>query len=302
MAPTHEVDFRRLEAFLAVAETGSILGAARRLGRSQPSVTAQMRSLEGGLGAALLERGPGGSRLTEAGHRLAGHARPIRAALEAAADDVSGARAPGGILRLTASTTIAGHVLPRVLGRFRARYAKVRVRLAVANSDAVLEDVRRGRADLGLVEGAPRARGLRLEPWIDDELLLTAPASWRRDPVRAADLRGLPLLWREPGSGTRAVVERALRGAGWREPAAGAAVELGSTEAIKTAVEAGMGVAFLSRWSIRAELALGTLRTVAVEGVRIPRPFSWVLGAGALGPAAAAFRDLAARERPEPGT
>jgi DNA-binding transcriptional LysR family regulator len=169
----------------------------------------------------------------------------------------------------------------------------------VGNSEQVVDEVREGRIPLGLVEGHARASGVRLEPFVDDEIV---PIVGRDAPFRvrrASDLDAVPLLWREAGSGTRAVVERALRNAGLRRRSARALdVELGSTEAIIGGAAAGLGVAFVSRWSVRAHLAAGLVRVVPGAALVVRRTFHWALPAGALTGTSARFFALAMRSPP----
>lgn len=285
-----------LVTFLAVLDAGRISAAAKVVHLSQPAVTAQMRKLEEAVGAALLVRSVHGVTPTDAGLRLAGHARALRAMLDEAVAEVSEARDHAGPLVVAASTTVAAHVLPPLLAQFRAQHRDVPLRVHVGNTEQVVVEVREGRVPLGLVEGHARASGIRLEPFVDDEVVAVigrdAPFLVRR--VR--DLETVPLLWREAGSGTRAVVERALRDAGVRRrDMRDRDVELGSTEAIVGAAAAGLGVAFVSRWSVRAHLAAGLVRVLPGLDLVVRRTFRWALPAGKLGGTAERFYAFARR-------
>jgi DNA-binding transcriptional LysR family regulator len=289
-----------LTTFLAVLEAGRVSAAAKVLHLSQPAVTAQVRKLEDALGSALFVRSVRGVAPTEAGLRLAKYARAVAKLLDEAAGDVGGASDQQlGPLVIGASTTIAGHLLPPLFSTFRAEHGAIPIDLRIGNTAKVVEDVRAGRVPLGLVEGHARAPGIRLEPFVDDEIV---PVIGRGAPYklrRKKDLEGTPILWREPGSGTRAVVERALRTAGVRHrDARSLDLELGSTEAILGAAAAGLGVAFVSRWSIRAHLAAGLVQTVPGLELIIRRTFRWALPAGSLGGTAARFYAYARRTPP----
>lgn len=303
-----------LPTFLAVLDAGRISAAAKTVHLSQPAVTAQIRRLEEALGAPLFVRSVRGVTPTEAGQRLATHARALRRLLDEAIADVSPGPGDGdarlGPLVVAASTTIAAHLLPSLLAQFRAVHPDVGLRLRVGNTEEVVEHVRAGRAPLGLVEGHRRAAGIRLEPFVDDEIVAIVGGGGARvgdAPFRlrrASDLAEVPLLWREPGSGTRAVVERALRQAGVHRHAptrSGHAadgardVELGSTEAVVGGVVAGLGVAFVSRRSIRAHLAAGLVRLVPGLELVIKRTFYWALPAGGLRGTAARFHAFVQR-------
>ncbi|XXF81553.1 LysR family transcriptional regulator [Myxococcaceae bacterium GXIMD 01537] len=274
------LDPRRLEVFRVVATTGQVSAAARLLHLSQPAVSAQVRQLEQECGRPLLVRTARGVRLNDAGKSLLEYAQRVHQLLDEAALTLSSEEEPGGELVLAASTTVASSVVPGLLASFLRSHRGLQARVEVGNTAQVLGWVGEGRAPLGLVEGHARAARIRLERYLDDELVpvisMQAPAELQR--VRSVEsLRAVPLLWREPGSGTRAVLERALRRAGVRRGAQAGDLQLGSNEAIKGAVMLGLGVGFLSRWSIRSELAQGRLRLLPVPGLRVERTFSWVL-------------------------
>ena len=297
-------DSRRLETFRVVALCGQVSEASRRLSLSQPAVTAQIRQLEEAAGHALFIRHATGMRLTGEGIQLLELAQRMHHLLEEAEGRLTGAAPATDPLLLGCSTTLAAYVFPGLFGAFLAEQGARAVRLEVGNTTRVLDWVREGRVPLGAVEGLTRASGLRLEPFMQDELfpvrlarsLSTPPGLPALGEVASlADLSRVPLLWREPGSGTRAVIERALAKA---HPGLGprpADLVLGHTEAIKGAVLAGLGIGFLSRWSIRGELQRGTLEVLKLPGLRIPRTFSWVHGAGALSGPAGAFHEFANR-------
>lgn len=290
-----------LATFLAVAEHGGVLPAARRIHLSQPAVTARIRQLEETLGVTLFLRSVRGMRLTPAGRKLRERARRIRDLLRETAREVGRAAAARETLVLAASTTLAAHVLPPLLARFQAARALPGIELAVGNTEQVLAWVRAGRAPLGLVEGRAKAPAVRLQPFLVDEIVPAyAPAAASGELRRAiaaaktpAELAALPIVWREEGSGTRKVVEAALRKAGVRATALRARFVLGETEAIKSAVLAGLGIAFLSRCSIAPELAAGALQPIAVKNFRIRRVFHWALPGGGLSGAAAEFHAFA---------
>lgn len=295
------IDPALLSTFLAVVHAGRISAAAKRIHLSQPAVTAQVRKLEDALGAALFIRSAHGVTPTAAALRLAGYAREVRRLLDQAAADVAGRDAEVGPLVVGASTTIAAHVLPPLLAQFRAVHPGIPIRVHVANTELVVEEVRAGRVPLGLVEGHARASGIRLEPFADDELVLITGRDAPFNVRRARDLEAVPLLWREAGSGTRAVVERALREAGVRRGRVRHLdVELGSTEAVIGAAAAGLGVAFVSRWSVRPHLMAGVVRVVAGLDLVIRRTFRWALAGGfaAAGGAAERFYAFAVRTPP----
>ncbi|WP_095975907.1 LysR substrate-binding domain-containing protein [Melittangium boletus] len=286
------LDPRRLETFRVVATTGQVSAASRLLHLSQPAVTAQVRQLERECGRPLLVRTARGVRLNDAGRMLLEYAQRLHHLMEEASAAMAGEESPGGELVLAASTTLASYVVPSLLASFLRAHRGIQVRLEVGNTEQVLAWVGEERVPLGLVEGHARAAGIRLERYLEDELVpvagARAPAEIQR--VRTVeDLHAVPLLWRESGSGTRAVLERALKKAGVRRGPQAGDLQLGSTEAIKGAVAAGLGVGFLSRWSLQDELASGRLRLLPIPDLRVERAFSWVLPVDALSGLAGRF-------------
>jgi DNA-binding transcriptional LysR family regulator len=284
-----DLDPRRLETFRVVAQAGQVSGAARSLNLSQPAVTAQIRQLEADLGRPLFTRHASGVELTGTGRLLLDYARRIHQLLEEAGDQVRSKQPARGGLRLGASTTAAAYVLPEVFRGFLVSHQPSPLALEVGNTDEVLAWLREGRVPLALVEGLTRAPGLSLQPYLRDELVAVR-AVRAPQPIAgvrtAADLGAVPLIWREPGSGTRVVVERALRKI--RVPRDSDLV-VGDTEAIKSCVLLGLGIGFLSRWSIQREVARGGLAVIPLPDLSILRTFSWAQAGGGLVAQAATF-------------
>lgn len=287
-----DFDSRHLDVLRAVIDAGSITKAARQLHLSQPAVTASVKKLEGALGVTLLERFARGVRPTDAGRRLLLHARRIDAQLDELVADVTTRDAPLAPLVLGASTTIAAGLVPKLFARFRAQEGATGLRLVVGNTSEIIAQVESGALPLGLVEGPPRAARVRLERLLDDTLLPVVAAN---SPFRGHNVDlNTPVLWREVGSGTRTVVERALRKLG-RKPMP-FDLELGSTAAIRRAVGLSLGVAFLSRWSMGEDLDAGRLRLLHIPGLEIGRRFSWALPSAPLSGTAARFHAFASAE------
>ncbi len=298
MVPS-DLDSRRLAIFRAVVEAGAITLAAKRLHLSQPAVTANVQQLELALGKRLLERRSRGVVPTEEGRRLLPYATRVASLLEDAALELGARRAPGGPLVLGASTTAAGYIVPRLIADYTREIGPLPVRVQVGNTTQVLSWVEEGTVPLGIVEGPPRAARVRLEPFVSDELLPLVAQDAPRELLQVrklADLANVPLLWREPGSGTREVLERALRAQAKRRPA-DHDLELGSTEAIKSALLLGLGIGFASRFVVAGELASGRLRVLPLPGLRITRAFSFAYRGPALGGIAERFHALA-KQRP----
>jgi LysR family transcriptional regulator, transcriptional activator of the cysJI operon len=295
----------RLRVFRAVAEEMSFRKAAEVLHLSQPAVSQQIRALEEEAGARLFDRAGGdghGSQiaLTEAGRVLLGFATKAavtmaeaQRALAALNDEVVGQ------LRLGASTTVAQYVLPRILGAFLRQYPQVKLSLVSGNTERIVEAVADGKIALGIIEGPAMRREVKTERMVRDEMVLIVSPNhaWavrRVGAIASKELAKMPLLLRERGSGSRRVVERALKKMGLPLRSLTVAMELDSTEAIISGVEAELGVGFVSRWALTKVLRLGTVRVVAVEGLEILRDFSFVRLAGSeVTGAAAVFRRFA---------
>ncbi len=313
MASKHSSALAHLDAdalamFLAVAEHGGVLAAARAIGRSQPAVSERVRQLEETLGVALFLRTARGMTPTSAGRELAGYARRVQALLAEAAEVGERGSGRAGRLVLAASTTPASFLLPPLLADFARQHPVEGIELRVGNTEDVLTAVREGVVPLGMVEGLGRAPGVSLKPFREDVIMpVYAPARVNPDLARAItaarsprDVAALPLLWREPGSGTRRIVETALVSAGVPMRALRFDTVLGSTLALKAAALAGIGVAFLPRCAIAPELLLGQLTPLpAVRGLRVKRLFRWALPAGGVPEPMAAFQRFAQRNAPE---
>ena len=266
---------RQLEVFLAIARARGYRRAAEALHTSQPALSQHMRELEGELGARLFDRLGRGIALTEAGRVLEERAQRVFATLADAREAVGELHGlQRGSLLVGASTTPGIYVLPALIGRFRRRYPGLDLRLRIANSRGIEEAVRAHELDLAVVGGHGLAPGEEcLAAGLDDELVLVVGRRhpWARSlEVAPGRLAEEPLLVREEGSATRQVTERTLERAGirWR-----AGMELGHTEAIKQAVMAGLGVAFVSVHAVRDEVAGRRLAAVRLRGLRIRRHF-----------------------------
>lgn len=268
------LNVHHLRIFHALARAGSFTGAARRLGISQPAVTIQVRELEETAGVRLVERRPGRLALTPAGQALFRVADQIVTLLDEAAAVLAGAGGVlAGTLRVAGSATAGAYYVPDLLAAFRRRHPAVRIVLETSNTQGVLERVLRLTADVGVFgmpDGTPPAAAapdplLVAHPFVREPLVLAVPPRhpWaRRRWVRPAELAGQPLLLREPGSTTRRVVESWLATAGVVPVVA---MELGSHEALKRAVEAGVGLAFLGARVVAREAAAGRLGVVRVR-------------------------------------
>lgn len=271
----------RLKVFRSVAEHLNFRKASEHLFLTQPAVTLQIKALENDLGVRLFDRSANRVALTPQGSVLLRYARKI-SALAAQAEHELGAEGGqfSGELSLGVSTTIAQYVLPRLIGAFLDEHPRVQLALRSGNTEQVVQLVLDGNVSIGLIEGPARERGVHTEPFMRDELVLIVPPNSDAAYFSAQQLLASSLLMREQGSGSRHVVEAALERSGLKLKAFKSVMDLDSTEAIKSAVEAGLGVGFVSRWAISKELELGALRVAQVRGLTMARHFSLVTRTG----------------------
>lgn len=295
------LNLHHLRVFAAVAECGGFSRAAVALRLSQPAVSKTVQELEHQVGLALFDRAGRAPRLTDAGHALFARARELFGVERVAEEELGALRGlERGILRVGASTTVATYFLPPLLAHFHALHPGVKLRVLSANTRAIARKLLEGHLDIALVEGPVSHERILVGQWREDELVVIAPAAHRlvrRRRVVASDLMDEPFIVREPGSGTREVAEAALAKHGVHPSAA---MQLGSTEAIKQAVAAGLGLAVVSRASAADQLALGYIAVVKLRGVTFRRALTELRLAGRSPSApAAAFRTLMAAAAPQ---
>ena len=264
----------RLKVFRTVADNLNFRQAAEALYLTQPAVTLQIKALEEELGVPLFDRTENKVALTQAGRILLKYAKKVEALTAVARHEL--AQLVGeeeGDLSAGASTTIAQYLLPRLIGEFRKSNPKIRLSLLGANTEKIVSGVLDGTLAIGLTEGPSLHRDIGEEPFVSDEIVVVVPSKheWVGQHVEVQQLCKAPLILREKGSGTRRVVEAALKAAGIQMKHTSVIMELDSTEAIKSAVEAGLGVGFVSCRALEKELKLDTLREVHITNLAIQR-------------------------------
>ncbi|MEJ2344914.1 MAG: selenium metabolism-associated LysR family transcriptional regulator [Gammaproteobacteria bacterium] len=270
---------RRLQVFHTVARLLSFTKAAETLHMTQPAVTFQVRQLEEHFNTRLFDRTHNRISLTEAGkqvYRYADRIFELYAEMEDAVRKVTGEIS--GALIIGASTTIAEYMLPALLGDFKARYPDVTVHLKVSNTDGIVSMVENNDIDLGVVEAPVNNKNLVVEVCRMDQLVVIVPPSHPLAAEAGVPIERLveyPFICREEGSGTREVIAEYMQKGGVSSNELRVCIELGSPEAIKGAVEAGMGISITSRATILKELQLGSLVAVNLNPV-LERPFSFV--------------------------
>lgn len=277
--PPWTPDLPALDLLLSVAELGSLGRAAEAHGITQPSASARLAQLERRLGVAVLVRTSRGSTLTPAGEAVVAWAHDVVSAARALTDGVLTLRQDRVVrLRIAASLTVAEYLLPVWLLRLRRSHPDVDVAVTVANSSGVAAQVRDGRADVGFVESPAMPSDVTADVIGSDHLVLVVgpdyPLAARAgQALRPLDLLDLPLLLREPGSGTRDTFLAALSAALPRrgEPDLPHASELGSTTTILATARAGGGVGVVSERAAAADLARGSLVALNVGELDLSR-------------------------------
>jgi len=270
---------RRLQVFHTVARLLSFTKAAETLHMTQPAVTFQVRQLEEHFNTRLFDRTHNRISLTDAGRNVFAYADRIfelYSEMENSVREITGEIS--GALTIGASTTIAEYMLPTLLGDFKERYPDVTIHLKVSNSEGIVSMVENNTIDLGVVEAPVANKNLVVESCKRDQLVAIVPPHHpvaRLDKIDFARLLEYPFICREEGSGTREVIGDYLGHLTDCHATLKVAMELGSPEAVKGAVEAGMGVSVVSRATIQKELKLKTLVAVNLDPP-LDRPFSFV--------------------------
>jgi DNA-binding transcriptional LysR family regulator len=270
------LDFR-LNVFYTVAKRLSFTKAAAELYVTQPAVTKHIQELEHQFGTALFDRRGNQISLTTAGNVFLRHAETIMATYRQLEFDMNALKGePGGTLRVGASTTVAQYVIPPVLARFHEHSADVSISLLSGNTERIEQWLLNDEIDLGLVEGRTHHSDIRYTPFVKDELVLICRADHPladRDEITLDELKAIPIVLRERGSGSLEVVEHALRGVGLRLTDLTIEMQLGSTESMKSYLSSSRCMAFVSVFAVQHELQAGSLKILDVQGLAIQRDF-----------------------------
>ncbi len=273
------MNLRQLHVFVMVVETGSMSETARRLYMTQPSVSQTIAELEESLQAKLFERINKKLIKTDAGEVLYTYSKRILKLVEEAESNIKDiTNLKAGKLRLGASTTIGTYVLPKIIGDFKRKYEEIEVQFTIDNSGVIEEMILDHQIDIGLVEGPVHSRDIVVHYLLDDELYLVCSRNhhWVKDnllKISPEQIAREALILREKGSGTREVVEEVLT----RESISfRTAHVLNNTEAIKKAVEAGIGISFVSKLAVQEEIRNGSLVKIEVQGIHMTRTLSFI--------------------------
>lgn len=270
----------KLKVFCTVAETRSFSKASEIIHLTQPAVSLQIQALEEVYETKLFDRTSSTVVLTPAGEILYKYAKEILTLFAAAEKDIGEITGlVKGSISVGASTTIGNYVLPSVISDFKRKNPKIKIHLQVGNTKRIVDFLNAGNIDLGIVEGDVSKYKIKTEKLIADELCLIVPTNhpWtKKKEVSILDILKEPFIFREDGSGTRQVIEKYLNKRGISPHKMKITTILGSTEAIKEAVENGTGLSIVSKWAVRRERRYGSLDIVRFKEGKVLRDFSLI--------------------------
>jgi DNA-binding transcriptional LysR family regulator len=272
------ITMQQLEVLIHLVEAGSFTHAAQRMALTQPTLTKHIRNLEDAAGTRVVERKNIGISLTPEGRILYDLARRILRLREEAQEKIRNLKdSESGPIFLCASTIPATYILPRLLGALKKRCPEIRIHIQTGDSEETIQAILADQAEMGIIGKGSPDRRLKVEPLWEDRLLIALPAGhpWaKRTGVPVAELVKVPFVLRERGSGTRSALEGCLAKQGAPPLASfSIACEMGSSEAVKEAILAGLGVSILSIHAMERELAQGLLAAVPLEDCPLERRF-----------------------------
>lgn len=276
-------DFR-LQVFYTVAKRLSFTRAAEELYITQPAVTKHIHELEHHFKTKLFERHGNKISLTPAGETLLQHTESLFSVyrnMEYEMNDL--VKKHSGKLRLGASTTVAQYVIPPILAGFHKKYKDVQVTLINGNTEHIEQALLNKEIELGIIEGRSKNQLIKYTAFSKDEIVLVSHSNnplIKKDSIKPEELKNVPLLLREPGSGTLEVIAHALKPLGIKLSQLKVEMQLGSTESIKTYLLHSQCMAFISIHAILKELQNKECRIIDVKGLNIERPFYFIQSQG----------------------
>ena len=264
-----------LRVFVTVAEQSHFSKAGELLNLSQPAVSMHIRNLENELGAKLLHRSSKQVRLTEAGTILYKHAKQILAHFEEASQEIHMLQDQvTGSIHIGASFTIGEYILPARLAEFANQYPGVNLQVTIGNTEEIIAGVRANDLDIGFIEGDAQENDLIVTPYMKDEMIIVAPSNHPLSEPSFVDQSSFQdQVWvlRELGSGTRAFSDQFIQD---EQISVKRSYVFNSSQGVKEAVAAGLGIAMLSRWIVRKELASGEIKELKINHNHLERQFS----------------------------
>ena len=291
-------DFR-LKVFDTVARRLNFTKAANELNITQPAVTKHVKEIENYLNTKLFDRNGTKIKLTKAGEILLQYTDQLFNVYRDMEFEIAQLKEhQKGNLRLGASTTIAQYVLPAILAEFHQRYPAIKVSLVIQNSETIEDLLSQNKIDLGLIEGQIKNRNFHYFPFLKDEIVLVSRnlhALTKKNALKLELLETLPLVMREPGSGTLETIDLALKEKGIKLNSLNIEMQLGNTESIKNYLLHSDALAFLSVQSILQELKNQTLTIIDIKNLVIERNFNFIIPEGEQSKLANLFIDFCNR-------
>ncbi len=267
-----------LKIYVTVVEQSSFSRAAEMLNLSQPGVSLHIRNLENEFGIKLIHRSPKYVKMTEAGAILYRQAKQMISLYEAAKEQMDLLRNEvTGLLRVGASYTIGEYILPHLLAELTLQYPQIEFSVTIANTEEITQIIRSGELDIGLVEGNIDDGGIQvLPPFMKDEIVLVASPNYScaQKGSSTSILQDHVWVLREKGSGTREFSDQFIADTGIRVKRT---YVFNSSQGVKEAVLAGLGLAMLSRWVVRRELESGELRSISLRDAKLTREFTMIM-------------------------
>lgn len=291
-------DFR-LKVFDTVAKRLNFTKAANELNITQPAVTKHIKEIELNLNIKLFERNGTKIKLTKAGEILLKYTEEIFSVYQKMEFEIGQLQEKQkGTLRLGASTTIAQYVLPPILAEFRKRFPEIQLSLVIQNSEKIEDLLANQKIDIGLIEAQIKNRTFHYFPFMKDEIVLVSRQNHSisiKNNIKLDDLKNIPLVFREPGSGTLETIDLALKSKNIKLNELNIEIQLGSTESIKSYVLHSDALAFLSIQSILQELKNQTLTIIDIKNLVIERNFNFIIPEGEQSKLANLFIDFCNR-------
>ena len=271
-----------MRVFITVADKKNFSKAAKALSLTQPAVSFQIQTLEQYYQTMLFDRVNRHVKLTAAGELLldyAVHMNNLQAELERNMQQLTGH--VKGELLVGASTTIGEYILPYVVGAFKQEYPDVNATIQIMNTNDIAENVNNKSFDLGIIEGPVElTENMETIAFLEDELVLAIPSNHpfaTKESITLEELKTLPYITREPGSGSRLIFEQALIDADFDIEELHMVMELGSTTSIKSAIMGGLGISTISKWAIQDLVKTGKVAALTIEGLTLKRTFNIIL-------------------------
>ncbi|MFZ5943852.1 MAG: selenium metabolism-associated LysR family transcriptional regulator [Bacillota bacterium] len=269
-----------IRVFLTVVDKKSFSKAAKALFLTQPAVSFQIQMLEEYYGTRLFDRVSRNITLTEAGHLLLKYANQMskyQSELEREMQELTGTIK--GRLLIGASTTIGEYIAPYLLGAFKKKYPEVELSLEVGNTEDIETKIHDTSLDIGLVEGPVSSKDIETDVFLKDQLVLIVSHDhpWaQQDKISVFELDKFPFISREKGSGTRIETEHHLKKTGFVANNLNVIMELGSTSAIKAAVESGLGISIISKWAAKEKVKMKQLAQLGFKEDSFEREFTFI--------------------------